>query len=66
MRLSSSRSTAIIHRPQQDFPLWDKAGTRPSLDLRFAETKSLVDATPNIAVLRNGSTDGTLELTELS
>jgi len=45
MRLSSSRSTAIIHRPQQDFPLWDKAGTRPSLDLQFADRKDLVDAT---------------------
>ena len=44
MRLSSSRSTAILHRPQQDFLLWDKAGTRPSLDLQFADRKDLVDA----------------------
>jgi hypothetical protein len=45
MRLSSSRATALTHRPQQDFPLWDKAGTRPSLDLQFADRKDLVDAT---------------------
>jgi len=45
MRLSSSRITALTHRPQQDFPLWDKAGTRPSLDLQFADRKDLVDAT---------------------
>ena len=45
MRLSSSRATALAHRPQQDFPLWDKAGTRPSLDLQFADRKDLVDAT---------------------
>jgi hypothetical protein len=44
MRLSSSRSTAILHRPQQDFLLWDKAGTRPSLDQQFADRKDLVDA----------------------
>lgn len=45
MRLSSSRTTALTHRPQQDFPLWDLAGSRPSLDLQFADSKSLVDAT---------------------
>ena len=45
MRLSSSRATSLAHRPQQDFPLWDKAGTRPSLDLQFADRKDLVDAT---------------------
>jgi len=44
MRLSSSRSTAILHRPQQDFLLWDKAGTRPSLDQQFADRKDLIDA----------------------
>jgi len=44
MRLSSSRSTAILHRPQQDFLLWDRAGTRPSLDQQFADRKDLVDA----------------------
>jgi hypothetical protein len=43
MRLSSSRSTAILHRPQQDFLLWDKAGTRPSLDQQFADRKDLID-----------------------
>jgi hypothetical protein len=45
MRLSSSRVTSLTHRPQQDFPLWDKAGSRPSLDLQFADRKDLVDAT---------------------
>ena len=45
MRLSSSRLTAIAQRNPQDFPLWDLAGTRPSLDLQFADSKSLVDAT---------------------
>ena len=45
MRLSSSRVTSLTHRPQQDFPLWDKAGTRPSLDLQFADRRDLVDAT---------------------
>jgi len=45
MRLSSSRATALTHRPQQDFPLWDLAGARPSLDLQFADRKDLVDAT---------------------
>jgi hypothetical protein len=45
MRLSSSRVTALTHRPQQDFPLWDKAGARPSLDLQFADRRDLVDAT---------------------
>ena len=44
MRLSSSRSTAILHRPQQDFLLWDRAGTRPSLDQQFADRKDLIDA----------------------
>jgi hypothetical protein len=44
MRLSSSRSTAILHRPQQDFLLWDKAGTRPSLDQQLADRKDLIDA----------------------
>jgi len=45
MRLSSSRVTALTHRPQQDFPLWEKSGTRPSLDLQFADRRDLVDAT---------------------
>jgi hypothetical protein len=45
MRLSSSRVTSLTHRPQQDFLLWDKAGTRPSLDLQFADRRDLVDAT---------------------
>jgi hypothetical protein len=45
MRLSSSRLTAIAQRSPLDFPLWNLAGTRPSLDLQFADRRDLVDAT---------------------
>jgi len=51
MRLSSSRVTSLTHRPQQDFPLWDKAGTRPSLDLQFADRRDLVDATTGLSLI---------------
>jgi hypothetical protein len=44
MRLSATRQGAISQNRGLGNPLWDVAGLPPSLDLRFAETKSLVDA----------------------
>jgi hypothetical protein len=45
MRLSGTRVTAIAQGQGLGSQLWDLAGARPSLDLRFADSKSLVDAT---------------------
>ena len=45
MRLSGTKATAIHQYRGLGNQLWDLAGNRPSLDLRFAESKSLVDAT---------------------
>jgi hypothetical protein len=45
MRLSGTRVTAIASGKGFGNQLWDLAGTIPTLDLRLAENKSLVDAT---------------------
>jgi hypothetical protein len=45
MRLSGTKATAIHQYRGLGNQLWDLAGNRPSLDLRFADDKSLVDAT---------------------
>ena len=45
MRLSGTRVTAIAQGRGFGNQLWDLAGVPPSLDLPFAESKSLVDAT---------------------
>lgn len=45
MRLSATRVTAAAQGRGLGNQLWDLAGNRPSLDLRFADDKSLVDAT---------------------
>lgn len=45
MRLSGTLARSISTSRGLGNPLWDLAGSRPSLDLRFAESKSLVDAT---------------------
>jgi hypothetical protein len=44
MRLHATRRAAIAQARGLGNPLWDLAGVPPSLDLRFAESKSLVDA----------------------
>ena len=45
MRLSGTKATAIHQYRGLGSQLWDLAGVRPSLDLPFADQKSLVDAT---------------------
>jgi hypothetical protein len=45
MRTLATKQTAINQYNGLGNQLWDLAGNRPSLDLQFAETKSLVDAT---------------------
>jgi len=45
MRLSGTKATAIHQYRGLGSQLWDLAGVRPSLDLPFADEKSLVDAT---------------------
>ena len=45
MRLSGTKSAAIHQYRGLGNQLWDLAGNRPSLDLPFADSKSLVDAT---------------------
>lgn len=45
MRALATRSQVINQYNGLGNQLWDIAGARPSLDLRFAENKSLVDAT---------------------
>ena len=45
MRLSATKNGAISTGRGLGNELWDKAGTAPSLDLQFADNKSLVDAT---------------------
>jgi len=44
MRLHATRRAAIAQARGLGNPLWDLAGVPPSLDLRFAESKSLIDA----------------------
>jgi len=44
MRLSGTKATAIHQYRGLGNQLWDLAGTRPSLDLQFSESKSLNDA----------------------
>jgi len=44
MRLHATRRAAIAQGRGLGNPLWDLAGVPASLDLRFAESKSLVDA----------------------
>jgi hypothetical protein len=44
MRLHATRRAAIAQARGLGNPLWDLAGVPASLDLRFAESKSLVDA----------------------
>jgi hypothetical protein len=44
MRLHGTRRAAIAQARGLGNPLWDLAGVPPSLDLRFAESKSLIDA----------------------
>jgi hypothetical protein len=45
MRLSGTKTGAINQYRGLGNQLWDLAGNRPSLDLPFADNKSLVDAT---------------------
>jgi hypothetical protein len=45
MRLSATKNGAISTGRGLGNELWDKAGTAPSLDLQFADNKSLADAT---------------------
>ena len=45
MRLSGTKATAIHQYRGLGSQLWDLAGVRPSLDLPFADQKSLIDAT---------------------
>jgi len=45
MRLSGTLSRTISTSRGLGNQLWDLAGNRPSLDLPFADNKSLVDAT---------------------
>jgi len=45
MRLSGTQARSISSSRGLGNQLWDLAGNRPSLDLRFADNKSLVDAT---------------------
>jgi len=45
MRTLATKQTAINQYNGFGNQLWDLAGARPSLDLRFADNKSLVDAT---------------------
>jgi hypothetical protein len=45
MRLGGTKATAIHQYRGLGNQLYDLAGSRPSLDLRFADSKSLVDAT---------------------
>ena len=45
MRLSGTQARSISSSRGLGNQLWDLAGNRPSLDLPFAESKSLVDAT---------------------
>jgi hypothetical protein len=44
MRLLATRLAAIAYGRGLGDPLWDLAGVPPSLDQRFAESKSLIDA----------------------
>jgi hypothetical protein len=44
MRLHATRRAAIAQGRGLGNPLWDLAGVPPSLDQRFAESKSLIDA----------------------
>jgi hypothetical protein len=44
MRLHATRRAAIAQGRGLGDPLWDLAGVPPSLDQRFAESKSLIDA----------------------
>ena len=45
MRLSGTKATAIHQYRGLGSQLWDLAGVRPSLDLPFADQKSLIDGT---------------------
>lgn len=45
MRLRGTKLSSIAQSGGLGNQLWDLAGSRPSLDLRFADNKSLVDAT---------------------
>jgi hypothetical protein len=51
MRLSATRAAAIAQSRGLGNLLWDLAGAPPSLDLRFAENKSLVDATTGASLV---------------
>jgi hypothetical protein len=60
MRLHATRLAAIAYGRGLGNPLWDLAGERPSLDLRFAESKSLVDAVSGQSLITfTRASDGT-------
>ena len=51
MRLSGTKTSSISSGRGLGNLLWDLGGSRPSLDLRFAENKSLVDATTGASLV---------------
>jgi len=53
MRLSGTKLSSISQSSGLGNQLWDLSGTRPSLDLPFSDTKSLVDTTTGTTLVNH-------------